>query len=283
VLSRCSRPEKGCVLPRSALHARGPFRLSALLALVVGAVITLMLSAPNVAEGTSAADDVARVGEGTLQASSAASSRPLPSLADADARGDDEAAAPAGLAGADVEVDADPEVARATEEDVPAERPAAFAEVDGLVLHLPTFTPVVHGFHEASWRGALALTPLGDHQVLPSRGRRTPPTSAVDVVMLPDDRVLSPVSGTVEDVERFSLYGRYRDRKVTIVPDDAPHLRVVAIHVARVLVAPGDRVEAGTTELAKRARPFPFRSQIDKLTAPDRWGHVHLEVKHAED
>jgi hypothetical protein len=253
---------------------------------VVGAVIALTISAPNAAEGTSAADDVARVGGGTLQASAAASSRPLPTLADEDARGDDETAAPAGAdveVDADAAIDADPEVALATEEDVPAERPAAFAEVDGLVLHLPTFTPVVHGFHEASWGGALALTPLGDHQVLPSRGRRTPPTSAVDVVMLPDDRVLSPVSGTVEDVERFSLYGRYRDRKVTIVPDDAPHLRVVAIHVARVLVAPGDRVEAGTTELAKRARPFPFRSQIDKLTAPDRWAHVHLEVKHAED
>jgi hypothetical protein len=247
---------------------------------VVAAVIALTISAPNAAEGTSAAEDVTRAFDGALQASAPASSRPLPTPADEGARGSDEAAAPAG---ADVEIDADRDVALATEEDVPAERPTAFAEVDGLVLHLPTFTPVVHGFHEASWSGALALTPLGDHQVLPSRGRRTPPTSAVDVVMLPDDRVLSPVSGTVEDVERFSLYGRYRDRKVTIVPDDAPHLRVVAIHVARVLVAPGDRVEAGVTELAKRARPFPFRSQIDKLTAPDRWAHVHLEVKHAED
>jgi hypothetical protein len=38
----------------------------------------------------------------------------------------------------------------------------------------------------------------------------------------------------------------------------------------------------GTTPLADGARRFPFRSQIDDLTAPDAWPHIHLEVKRAD-
>jgi hypothetical protein len=41
----------------------------------------------------------------------------------------------------------------------------------------------------------------------------------------------------------------------------------------------GDRVEGGETVIARTARRFPFRSQVDKETAPEAWPHVHLEVK----
>jgi hypothetical protein len=45
----------------------------------------------------------------------------------------------------------------------------------------------------------------------------------------------------------------------------------------------GERVEAGVTELATGARRFPFRSQVDELTAPDAWPHVHIEIKRTDD
>jgi hypothetical protein len=164
------------------------------------------------------------------------------------------------------------------------ELPPPFAEVEGLELLLPSLGTVAYGFHEASWGGPVAMSPVGDRaRVLPSRGRANPATSAVDIVLVDDDVVLSPVSGVVEQVEPFELYNRYYDRKITIIPDDAPHLRVVMIHVIGTRVEGGERVEAGVTELATGARRFPFRSQVDELTAPDAWPHVHIEVKRADD
>jgi hypothetical protein len=159
---------------------------------------------------------------------------------------------------------------------------APFGQVDDLELLLPSVDSVVAGFHQSSWAGALTMTPVGDQHVLPSRGRGTAPTSAVDIVLVDDDPVLSPVTGTVDQVASYELYGRHADQRLTIIPDDAPHLRVVVIHVAGLQVASGDRVEAGTTPLADAARRFPFRSQIDDLTAPDAWPHIHLEVKRAD-
>lgn len=198
---------------------------------------------------------------------------------------------------------AQPTVASGSErsaEEAPATPP--FAVLDGLRLHLPSPDPVVVGFHEAATGDALALRPVGavesndnttkfdppadadgvGYRVLASRGRVHAATSAVDVVMRDGDPVLAPVTGTVSDVRDYVLYGNHRDVRIELAPDDAPHLRVVVIHVADVDVAVGDEVRAGDTVLAGTARPFPFGSQIDRFTEPDRWPHVHLEVKEAD-
>lgn len=180
----------------------------------------------------------------------------------------------------------------------PAPATVPFARRDGLVLRLPAVEVVLVGYHEASLRGALALEPVGTlvgnanttkfappapadgapYHVLSSRGRTFPATSAVDIVMRDDDPVLSPVDGVVTEVRPYRLYGSYDDTRIEIRPHDAPHLRVVLIHVDGVRVRAGDEVLAGHTALARTANRFPFSSHVDRYT-PERWPHVHLEVK----
>jgi murein DD-endopeptidase MepM/ murein hydrolase activator NlpD len=169
-----------------------------------------------------------------------------------------------------------PEVPEAPEG---AARTAVFATVRSLDLHLPAHETIVTGFHQASTPGSQAMTPVSGHRVLPSRGRGYPAASAVDIVMVDDQAVRSPVSGTVVAVEGYSLYGRYPDSRIRIRPHDDRDLRVVILHLGGVEVEVGDAVEAGVTELAKRARRFPFRSQVDAETKPESWPHVHYEVK----
>lgn len=178
------------------------------------------------------------------------------------------------------------------------ELPAVFARYQDLQLHLPSEATILVGFHEASQSAALALAPVGhlldnenttrfsapadtegpDYVVLSSRGRRPPATSAVDLLLHDDDRVLAPVSGRVTDVRSYYLYGKYPDHRIEIAPDDRPDLRLVLIHVTDVQVVAGQRVEAGASVLARPNR-FDFGSHIDRYTDPDRWPHVHMELK----
>lgn len=180
--------------------------------------------------------------------------------------------------------------------------PPVFARFDDLPIHLPNDDVVLVGFHEASLGDALQMTPHGEiamnenttkfsapaaapdgprYVVLSSRGRVHPATSAVDVMLRDDVPVKSVVSGTVTDVRPYALYGRYEDTRIEIQPADRPDLRVVLIHVSGVQVRVGDVVTAGETVLAATANRFPFASHIDRYTEPDRWPHVHLEVKRA--
>lgn len=178
---------------------------------------------------------------------------------------------------------------------------AAFGPVD---LHLPTARPIIVGFHEASTPEALEMTPTGsltknenstkfappeevadggDYLVMSSRGRPLAATSAVDVVMPRGEPVLAPASGTVTDVRRYHLYGAHEDYRLEIRPHDQPEVRIVLIHIDELEVEVGDELEAGESVLAGTARPFPFGSQVDRYTEPDRWPHVHIEVKLEDD
>ncbi|MEX2626303.1 MAG: M23 family metallopeptidase [Ilumatobacteraceae bacterium] len=180
---------------------------------------------------------------------------------------------------------------------------ASFARIGGLALRLPAEELVVLGFHESATHETVALEPTGtavDHQnttkfdppppdpdgtdyvVLSSRGRPMPATSAADLVLPDGVPVRAPVDGRVTDVREYYLYGEHLDHRIEIAPDDAPDLRVVMIHVDGSVVAPGDRVVAGETIVSAQVRRFPFSSHIDRYTEPDRFGHVHLEVKPAE-
>lgn len=177
-----------------------------------------------------------------------------------------------------------------------------FARVEGTTISLPSTDVLLVGYHEASLPGALAMDPVGQgrsnanttritlppddehgapYHVMSSRGRVLPPTSAVDLVMRDDDPVLAPVDGVVTEVRPYALYDQYPDTRIEIQPDDAPHLRLVMIHVDDVRVAAGDRVTTGVTELAATANRFPFSSHVDRYL-DERWPHVHVEVKQAE-
>jgi hypothetical protein len=269
--------------------------LPALLTLVLGALLVLGLtSTPDevatdsehalamvgerLAMGARSGDGAVGVGGQATAAASVASSGPEADGAGAEPADD---AAAAAADGAEVEP---ADGAGEGEEVDPADRTEVFAQVGDLALRLPSHAVVVHGFHEASNRTSFAMTPVGDEpRVLPSRGRPAPATSAVDIVLVDDEPVRSPITGTVEVAESFHVYGKHPDRRIVLVPDDAPELRVVVLHVIGVAVTAGDRVEAGVSMLAESARRFPFRSQIDDETAPDAWPHVHYEVRPADE
>jgi hypothetical protein len=165
------------------------------------------------------------------------------------------------------------------------------------VVLIPSHETVGIAYHEASFREARGLRPLGrcvrnanrtkferpkptegpDYMVMSSRGRPNPATSAVDVAMRPGGTVLAPVSGTVVGVRRYYLYGRYVDYRVVIQPTSAPEFRVVMIHVDELEVRRGDEVVAGISVLAA-PRVFPFHSQVNTYVGSSV-PHVHLEVK----
>lgn len=170
--------------------------------------------------------------------------------------------------------------------------------VAGLELWIPASQPLVVSYHEASFPEAQAIAPAGtpglnenatrqfevtggagpEYLVQVSRGRAQGPTTAVDVVLPADTPVLAPVAGVVTEVRPYRLYGEHDDVRIELRPDDAPRLRVVLIHVDGVDLAAGDPVAVGDV-LADRARTFPFEAVVDRATAPERHGHVHLEVK----
>lgn len=178
----------------------------------------------------------------------------------------------------------------------PVRATPVFARAGDVLLHLPAPRARGVAFHEAAFPGASAMRPVGrcapcrHHRfvprsadgsglrfiVMPPRGRGSPPTSAVDVVVGHRTTFLSPVTGTVRSVEPYRLYGRHRDVRVILRPRGAPGIDVVLLHLRGVRVSEGDRVEASVTPLGW-ARRFPFGSQVDRYVGGDL-PHVHVEV-----
>lgn len=151
------------------------------------------------------------------------------------------------------------------------------ATTSGIRIFAPSPRPVHVGWHQSSGRSSLPMNARIGAK-MPSRGRGTAGTSAVDVAMQPGDAVRAPVTGRVVAVQPYRLYGRYSDYRIRIVPDDNPRMLVTAIHVANPQVRPGQRVQGGADVIAGEARKFPFWSQIDGLGGRGR-GHVHVELR----
>lgn len=156
----------------------------------------------------------------------------------------------------------------------------AFAKVDGIRLHLPSNRVLGIGYHQAPRSGEhrLALTNLDPRGfTMPSRGRGTHRTSAVDIAMPADAEVVAPVSGIVEDVTGYALYGRHADAHLTIRSEARSDRAVRVLHVRGVRVRVGQRVEGGVTTIAAGANQFPFDSQIDGHVG--RHPHVDISVR----
>jgi hypothetical protein len=179
----------------------------------------------------------------------------------------------------------------------PAGDPVYFAGVAGLQLRLPGGVKAL-GFHESGARGALPMHPIGrpshndnmpklreapvtaedgtTYAVMGGRGRGGGPTTAVDVAMAENWPLQSPVTGMVEVVQSYRLYGRMHDYFVQIIPDSRPDLRVKLLHLDTVHVAPGHRVVEGESIIAGTARQLPLSSQVDRYAG---YGpHVHIEI-----
>ena len=172
-----------------------------------------------------------------------------------------------------------------------------FARFHDIRLFLPAVHVVCVCYHEASYDHAMTLQPLGrlkgDHNrtkfprdtphtagpsyvIMSSRGRSTPATSAVDVVLAAATPFLAPVDGVVTKVRAYRLYGHYKDVELSIRPENDPAFRVVMIHLQRVRVEPGDSAIQGVTPLGE-PRVFPFSSQSAYYVG-GRHPHVHLEI-----
>jgi hypothetical protein len=155
------------------------------------------------------------------------------------------------------------------------------ATAGGLSIMAPAAVIERAGFHQSANPGALGLSPAQPSAVrlttMASRGRGTHDRGAIDIVTEPGTAITAPVTGTVARAGSYNLYCRYRDGYVVIRPDSQPHLEVKILHVQHVTVKAGQRVVAGDP-VASHASSFPFRSQIDGLTAEPSWPHVHIEV-----
>jgi hypothetical protein len=179
----------------------------------------------------------------------------------------------------------------------PDPRLVPFVRFHGLRLFLPAAHVVCVCYHEASYDDAMRLRPLGhverdynrtkfprdtpdtvgpSYLIMSSRGRSTPATSAVDLVLPAGTPFLAPVDGVVMKVRTYRLYGQYPDVELAIRPDDDPGFRVMMIHLRGVRVRPGDSIVQGVTRLGE-PRVLPFSSQSDDYV-PSHDPHVHLEI-----
>jgi murein DD-endopeptidase MepM/ murein hydrolase activator NlpD len=139
----------------------------------------------------------------------------------------------------------------------------------------------VVGLHQAGHDGAQPQSPVkGPARLgrLGSRARDTNGQGAFDIVVDPNQPVRAPVTGTVVRGGSYTLYCDHVDDYVVIEPDARTGWEVKLLHFRGVTVGKGDRVQAGVTVVGTRARALPFRSQVDKHTAPPHWPHLHVEV-----
>jgi hypothetical protein len=87
-----------------------------------------------------------------------------------------------------------------------------------------------------------------------------------------------PVTGTVIRAGTYTLYCDNVDQYAVIEPDARPGWEVKVLHIEGLALTKGQRVEAGVTPLAARARVLPFASTVEDSTAVPAWPHVHIEV-----
>lgn len=156
-----------------------------------------------------------------------------------------------------------------------------FATAGPVTLHHPSDHVEALGFHQSGHDGAqhqAASATAARWFVQEDRDRGTDPQGAVDVVVEPDREIRAPVTGTVLRAGTYTLYCDKVDQYAVIEPDARPGWEVKVLHVEGLALAKGQRVEAGVTRLAARARVLPFASTVEEDTAVPAWPHVHIEV-----
>ena len=156
-----------------------------------------------------------------------------------------------------------------------------FAVVGDVVLHHPASPTERIGFHQSGHDGALqmqAQATATNPFVMESRDRDTTDSGAADIVVDPGAELRAPVTGTVIRGGTYTLYCDHVDEYLVIEPDGHPGWEVKLLHFEGLQVAKGQRVQAGVTRVASRARVLPFESQVDEFTAEPSWPHVHVEL-----
>jgi hypothetical protein len=107
--------------------------------------------------------------------------------------------------------------------------------------------------------------------------RYGPADSAADVGAPPGSPVFAPLDGTVVEVKRYLLYGKYDDVEIHIQPEGREDLDLVLIHVADPQVEAGDEVVAGKTQVASVRK---LSDQMDLQLAEYTPGgdHCHMQL-----
>lgn len=136
---------------------------------------------------------------------------------------------------------------------------------------------VSQGIDERSGRRVVESTWKGSVVRLLRSGRSGAADSAVDCGAKAGTTVVAPVTGTVERIRSYKLYGRYPDFEIHIKPDGLPEADLVVIHVQDLVVSPGDRVIGGVTPIAHvRLLSKFFEHQLREYTG-DPGDHTHIQ------
>jgi hypothetical protein len=156
-----------------------------------------------------------------------------------------------------------------------------YATTGPVTLHHPADHVEAIGFHQSGHDGAqhqTAAPTAARWFVQQDRDRDTDPQGAADIVVEPDREIRAPVTGTVLRAGTYTLYCDKVDQYAVIEPDSRPGWEVKVLHIEGLALAKGQRVEAGVTRVAARARVLPFASTVNDDTAVPAWPHVHIEV-----
>jgi murein DD-endopeptidase MepM/ murein hydrolase activator NlpD len=209
-------------------------------------------------------------------------------------------------------------VAATAEADVAVPTPA-FASYRGkhLLLPVPVASLTVAAFHPTSFKDSLPMKPItavrsiSDAVAAVKRQRKdgTPAwpraeadaddrgiwtgsvlvlwrthavgkrNTALDCGAKPGTPVFSPVDGVVMRIRPYKLYGRVNDFEFHIKPDYWNDVDVIILHVKDPIVAIGDRVVAGVTQIANVRN---LKSQVSGLQlrsyTTEGGDHTHIQL-----
>jgi hypothetical protein len=103
--------------------------------------------------------------------------------------------------------------------------------------------------------------------------------TAVDCGARPGTAVLAPLDGTVMEVRRYKLYGKYTDVEIDIKPDAWSDIDVILLHVTNPCVTEGQHVVGGVTKIAEVRHLSGTVPGLQLRTySTDGGNHTHLQI-----
>jgi murein DD-endopeptidase MepM/ murein hydrolase activator NlpD len=110
-------------------------------------------------------------------------------------------------------------------------------------------------------------------------GRAGAAYTAADCGAKPGTAVLAPLSGTVMEIRRYKLYGKYTDIEIDIKPDAWSDIDVILLHVTNPHVTEGQHVVGGVTKIAEVRHLSGIVSGLQLRTySTDGGNHTHLQI-----
>jgi hypothetical protein len=114
-----------------------------------------------------------------------------------------------------------------------------------------------------------------------TRSRGTYATTACDVQAKAGTTVYAPVNGTVVCAESYLLYGSYPDLRVRIVIDGHPEYQMAVLHMSKLLVSVGQRVEAGKSPIGVVRDLVPYFNSGPNPFTRDDGNHPHIQINYS--